>query len=482
MSPLGKQQSHLHTGNTAADNGNLFGCFCLLQSVFLLLEGHRIQRAMALGSGILQVHDGTGVLIITYGQTGVMTGDAGTDLIFPALFQLGQVFTVAQQLPGDAHSIDLAGLDGAFSRVGLHFAGDNNGDIHKLRNVLCLAEVAVQRHVYRRMGPIPAVVGAVVAVQCVIARVLEILRGLLALFHIPADFRKFFTGDSAHFEIDDLGGNGVAQHDGIILTALPLDGLYHLYSEAIAVFKAAAVFIGPVVIILQGELVHQIALVDRMDLNTVYTDVLAQLGGLGIALNIVLNLLDGKSPGRKLGCPGQRQTVVRRDHHLIKMQQRIRQFFQPGLLGDVNKLGHDGIIPTRKAGTQLKEDFGTVFMNLIDQRLRLPEGLGILVQPFAHHHGIHRNHSGNEQAHFILGPLNVVVPCLFVIMGTVHVLNNVGSLHCRDNDAVSDLAVTDFEGGKQSFVFCHINLLSFQRGCTFLFYGIFSPFAIIIFS
>ena len=163
--------------------------------------------------------------------------------------------------------------------------------------MLCLCKIAVQGHIHRGMGPVPAIVGAVVAVQGVIARILQILGGDFTFSHVPAQLCEFLTGDCAHLEIDDLGGHGVTQHDGVVLAALPLNGLHHLRSEAVAVFKAAAVFVSAVVVVLQGKLVHQVALVDRMDLHTVHTDVLAELGGFGIALHIVLDFLFGYGPG-----------------------------------------------------------------------------------------------------------------------------------------------------------------------------------------
>ena len=96
VAPLAQQQGYLHAGNTAADNGNLLGVPGLLQGILLFLKGHRVQGAVALGGSILQVHNGAGILVVGHGQAGVVTGNTGTDFLFPALFQLRQVFAVTQ--------------------------------------------------------------------------------------------------------------------------------------------------------------------------------------------------------------------------------------------------------------------------------------------------------------------------------------------------------------------------------------------------
>ena len=82
-------------------------------------------------------------------------------------------------------------------------------------------------------------------------------------------------------------------------------------------------------------------------------------------------------------------------------------------------------------------------MDLIDQGFCLLEGLGILVKPLAHHHGVDRNHTGNEQTNVILCSFNIIIPCLFVVLGTHHIVNDVGTLHSGDNDPVADLTVAD---------------------------------------
>ena len=142
------------------------------------------------------------------------------------------------------------------------------------------------------------------------------------------------------------------------------------------------------------------------------------------------------------------------------MQHRIGQLLQGGILRHLQQLGHNGIVSARKASTQLEENLGTVLMDLVNQGLRLLEGLRALVQPLTHHHGVYGNHTGDKEAYVVFGTFYIVVPCFFVVMGAIHVLHNVGTLHGGDDNTVANLTIANSKGCKQFFVLCHKLLLS----------------------
>ena len=124
------------------------------------------------------------------------------------------------------------------------------------------------------MCPVPGVIGAVVAVEAVVACILQIFCGALGLCHVTPDLDIILSGQRALTEALGLGEHAVAQGDGEILAAGLFDGLHDLHGEAVAVFKGAAVFVRALVDVQQCELVQKIAFMHGVNLNTVHAGVL----------------------------------------------------------------------------------------------------------------------------------------------------------------------------------------------------------------
>ena len=270
MAPEGQYPGGLHAADAAAYYGHGFGLLGHFDLVPGGLHGFRVQGAAG-HTGIvgkrLIVAD---ALIVSHIKAGVVTADAGANAFQIAGHELGDPLRICQKLPGNAYAVYAAFGHGPGSHLRLHAPGADHGDIHKLLNVLCLCQVAVLRHIRGRMGPVPGIVGAVVAVEHVIAGFLQIPGGLFTFFHIPSHFSVGFAGQGALAEPFCFGDYGITQRHGKILSAGGLDGLDDLHRETVAVFKAAAVFVCPLVGIFHGELIQQIAFMNGMDFNAVY--------------------------------------------------------------------------------------------------------------------------------------------------------------------------------------------------------------------
>ena len=77
----------------------------------------------------------------------------------------------------------------------------------------------------------------------------------LGLFHITSNLDVILTGHRALTESLHFGLYGITERNGIILSALLLDSLYNLGSEAVTVLEASAVIIGSLVEELDSKLV-----------------------------------------------------------------------------------------------------------------------------------------------------------------------------------------------------------------------------------
>ena len=143
------------------------------------------------------------------------------------------------------------------------------------------------------MCPVPGIVSAVIGIEHIIACILQILCGLFALCHVSADFPVVFPGHGTLAVALHFADGRIAQRDGEVFAALGLDGLDDLGREAVAVFKAAAVFIGSLVEELHGELVEEVSLMDCVDFHTVHPGFHAQLCCLGKGFDDLGDLFPG---------------------------------------------------------------------------------------------------------------------------------------------------------------------------------------------
>ena len=318
------------------------------------------------------------------------------------------------------------------------------------------------------MGPVPGIVGAVVAVEHIVAGILQVLDGLLGLGHIAAELHELLAGNGALAEALGLGHHGVTQGHGEVLAADGLDGLDDLHSEAVAVFEGAAVLVGTVVHVGNGELVQQIALMHRVDLDTVNAGILQELGGLGKGVHHLVDLLHGQRAGLALGIPavggggGGGGDVV-----------HVQEGLAHGAEGLVlEHLDHDLVDGhgTAHTGGQLDKQLGASLVELRQPLGQVLEHLFVLVQPAAAHGVADTLHTRQHQAHVVLGAVQDVVGRFLVEVTGLQPAEQGRTAHRGLHDTVLDLHVADLPGGKQSAVFLvhSVFLLIFSAYCRIL--------------
>lgn len=226
----------------------------------------------------------------------------------------------------------------------------------------------------------------------------------LGLLHIPAHFHIVgLLGKGALAEALGLGNHAVAQGDREILPAIPFDGLDDLGGKPVAVFQGAAVVVGALVGVFEGELVQGIAFVYRMDLNAVHPGLLAQLGGFGKGFDDLLDLRHGKGPGIYPVRPavgsggGGSQDEVHIEDGLAQEPQRL-------VFGH---LYHDVVHRhgPAEAGGQLDEQLGPGLMKFLHKGFEGLELGRVLIEPAAAHGIPDGGDTGEQKPHVVPGPL-----------------------------------------------------------------------------
>ena len=265
MTTLFQHQRALHTADAAADDRHPLGLAGGDDLIFIVLHGGGGQGAARQMEGVVHgLHIGRAPGLVE-AEAGVVAVDAGLDVLHPILNDLVDPLGVHKVLAGDAHGVQPTGGDLLRRLLRVHLTGADHGLGGEALDMLHLREIAVLRHIDRGMRPVPRVVGAVVAVEHIVACVLQILDGALGFRHVPSELGELLAGDGTLSEALGLGHHGVAQSHREILAADRLDRLHDLYGEAVAVLEGAAVFIGAVVHVGDGELIQQVALVHRVD-------------------------------------------------------------------------------------------------------------------------------------------------------------------------------------------------------------------------
>ena len=216
----GKDAGSLHTSDSAADDSHGLLLFGRADVVFLRLHGDRIDGTVAHAGGLRQILVVGGSVVLRQVEAGCMAADAGADVLFMSADQFCDPVRIRKELASDGHRIDLSVADRFRSDGWLHTSGADDRNIDELLNVLDILEVAVLRHILRRMCPVPGIVGPVVAVQHVIACILQVLDCFLGFLHVTADFHKIFARHSAVPEVFGHGADRVAERDGEVLAAL----------------------------------------------------------------------------------------------------------------------------------------------------------------------------------------------------------------------------------------------------------------------
>ena len=468
VAALLEHQGALHAADAAADDGDLLGLAGGNDLVLVVLHGAGGQGAAGQVQRVVHgLHIGRALGLVE-AEAGVVTVDAGLDVLYAVLQDLVDPLGVHQVLAGDAHGVQTSGGDLLGGLGGVHLTGADHGLGGEVLDVFHLGEVAVLGHIDRGMGPVPGIVGAVVAVEHIVAGILQVLDGLLGLGHIAAELHELLAGNGALAEALGLGHHGVTQGHGEVLAADGLDGLDDFHSEAVAVFEGAAVLVGTVVHVGNGELVQQIALMHRVDLDTVNAGILQELGGLGKGVHHLVDLLHGQGAGFAFGIPpvggggGRGGDVV-----------HVQEGLAHGAEGLVlEHLDHDLVDShgTAHTGGQLNKQLGAGLVELRQPLGQVLEHLFVLVQPAAAHGVADTLHTRQHQAHVVLGAVQDVVGRFLVEVTGLQPAEQGRTAHRGLHDTVLDLHVADLPGGKQSAVFLvhSVFLLIFSAYCRIL--------------
>ena len=302
------------------------------------------------------------------------------------------------------------------------------------------------------MCPVPAVVGAVVGVEHIIAGILQVLGGAFRFFHAAALFGSGVAGNQAFGKALQLGFNAVAQRNGEVIAAGFLDGLYHFSGKAVAIFKAAAVFVGTLVIEFDGKLIQQIAFVYSVNFHTVNTGGLAQFGGLGKGFNNLMDLFLGHFGNDDIGgpagrlCAGGSQLVAGIQNGLENSTGQLVLVQGAHQFGDGPAAAH--------AGGQLHKQLGSGLVDLVHEFLQVVEHLFILPQPLAPEGIAQGGDAGNDQTDVVIGTLDKKLSCLFVELaaGQFKPAEQRCAAHGAHDDAVFDFNIAYFPRGKQCLV------------------------------
>ena len=304
VAALLEHERALHAADAAADDGDLLRMAGRNDLVLVVLHGRRVQGAAGQVQGVVHALEVRGAFELRHVEAAVVAADAGLDLVLTALEDLVDPLGVNEVLTRDGNCIETAGSDLFRGLDRIHTAGAGDGLVGELLDVLDVLEVAVVGHILRRMCPVPCVVSTVVAVEHVVAGIAQVLDGLLGLGHVTAElFEVGLIRHSALAPSLGLGDDGVTQGHREVGAGLTLDGLHDLDRETETVLERAAVLVGTMVPVGDGELVKQIAFVDGVDLNAVDTGLTQQLRGLAERIDHLVDLFDGHRAGEHVLLP-----------------------------------------------------------------------------------------------------------------------------------------------------------------------------------
>ena len=394
-------------------------------------------------------------------EAGVVAVDAGLDVLFAVLKELVDPLGIDEVLTADAHRVDatLGNLLG--SELGLHLTGADDRLGGELADMLDVLNVAVGRHIDRRMRPVPGVVGTVIAVEHVVAGVLEILDRLFGFRHIAAELNKLLAGDGALTEALRLGDDRVAQRHGEVLAAQLLNLLHDLNGKAVAVLERSAVFVGTVVHVGNGKLVKEVALVNGVDLHTVNAGIHKHLRGLAKGLDHFADLFLCQRTGLDLRIPavgglgGGRADILDVQNALGNGAKRLLLKHIDHQLVDRHAAAH--------AGGELDEELGARLMEFRHPLGKLAEHTLVLIEPVTAgnaHRVAHALHAGQHQTDVVLGAVEDVIRRFLVEVARLQPAEEGRAAHRHLHDAVFDLAVADLPRGKQGTVlFVHAIIL-----------------------
>ena len=448
-----------HTADTAADDGDVLNLGSRLQLILVRLHYARIQSTSCNVAGIVNGLLVCSTLVFCHVETCVVAADTWTD-IFQAVFnQLGDPFGVSQELTCHTHTVDEAFFDGLCTHIRFHSAGTYYRNIYKLLNMSYVIQVAVQRHIHRRMCPVPGVVGTVVRIEHVIACILQVLGRLFTFFHVTADFSIFFARHRTYAEVLHLGQNGVTQGYRIVLAAFFLDGLYDIGSKAVTIFEGTAVLVSTLVCIFQSKLVQQVAFMHRMNFHAIYACCLAEFCSLCKSIHDFFDFLHGHGTGCHLVRPAGRK-FTRAGRLVRDIDNRLDNVTDYRCIMQHYQRSRNGP-GTAHTCCNLNEQLGSGLMDFVHKFLQLIKHLLILPQPLAHIGGLDRCNTGNDQAYIIVSTFQEEFRCFLIKMVSCmfHPSEEGGSAHRTQYNSVLDFQVSDFPRGKQGLILivhvCH---------------------------
>ena len=149
--------------------------------------------------------------IVAHIEASVVAEYAGTDIVALIRHQFGYPLLVGKELTRKSRTVKPASGNRVRRRFGVKSARADDGNIYKFLYMLNICKVAVFRHIYRRMCPVPRVIGAVVAVEAIVARILKIFCRFFGFLHISAYLSIFLAGKRAGTETLCLGNDAVTQ-------------------------------------------------------------------------------------------------------------------------------------------------------------------------------------------------------------------------------------------------------------------------------
>ena len=314
-----------------------------------------------------------------------------------------------------------------------------------------VVEIAVERHICGRMRPIPRVVRAVVGVEHIVSRVLQILCRFFALFHISADFDVFFSRNCAHAEIFGLADDGIAQRNGIILSAARLDLSDDLDGETVPVLETAAVFVLSAVGVFESELIEQIAFVHRMDLHAVHSRFLAQPRRLAESVYHLSDLVHGHRAAHNVLRPPRRE-LAGRSAQIFGVDYRLGDLAQSLVREKYLQCVRYRERPA-EARRELYEQFRARLMQFGHVLFELREHLLVLIQPASSDRIAKRRYARNDESDVLFRPLHKEVCRFFIEVVGLHPAEQRRASHRAQHDTVFDLHVAYLPRREQSFVF-----------------------------
>ena len=440
----------LHAADAAADDVDGLRLVGLFDVVLVPLHHLGVDRAAGQMQRVAQVLIVRHALVVAHVEAAVVAEDAGADVVFAVLDDLGEPFRVREEIAREARAVEPAFGDGLCRGLERHAARADDGDIDEVLDVLDLGEVAVFGHIDRRVRPVPGVIGAVVAVEHVVARVLQEFRRDLGLCHVTPGLDVVLAGQRALAEALGLGDDGIAQRHREVRAAGGLDGLDDLGGEAVAVFQTPAVFVRALVDVVERELVKKIPFVDRVDLDAVDARVLQELGALGKRVDEFLDLRLRHLARRDLVRPAVGRRAGR-GRDLIEIHERLGDGAQRLVRVELFHHLRDGEAPA-EARRQLDEQLRARLVELRHPFGQILVHLLVLVQPLAVHRVIDRLTAGQDETGVVLCRLENEARAVLVKMVDLHPAEQVGAAHAGEHDAVFDLHLADLPRREQRLV------------------------------